>query len=486
MTHVLIIHTDQHRKDCIGCYGNHDVRTPHIDSIAADGVVYDNSYCSYPVCTPSRYSLLTGLHVNQHLGRSNHSTLPSGLATLPSRLKGVGYHTTAIGKMHFTPTYLDVGFTTMMLSEQDGPGRLDDDYHKHLMRNQLVDSFDIVDQRGDCRENATEGYWSAYGAGRSDLDEMYHSTTWIGDQTVEAIKTWNHEQPQMMMIGFIKPHHPFDPPAPYDAMYDPKQLSILDGWMDETPDDDRVDQPYFPNEPQMDETTYRNVLAMYYGSITEIDDQIGRIIAVLKERNLYNDTMIVFTSDHGDYMGYHHMLLKGRRMYEPLMNVPLIIKYPDKQLNTSKADNRMIESVDISATILDCLQQDGLPFSTGKSLMDKPARDYAFAQSHTATYMVRDARYKMIWSDQSHHNCLYDLINDPYEMQNLFDNVEYDIIQQRLQHAVMQWMTFDVIVPTHTDERAATIGTPARTPVEEDQREDMEQYLLTNYRTDFI
>lgn len=120
---ILIVQADQHRMDCIGAYGNDEIQTPHLDALAGDGVRYDNSFCPFPVCTPSRYSFLAGLYVRQHLGGSNHCTLPQGLPTFPKVLKGAGYRTKAVGKMHFTPTYADVGFEEMLLAEQNGPGR---------------------------------------------------------------------------------------------------------------------------------------------------------------------------------------------------------------------------------------------------------------------------------------------------------------------------------------------------------------------------
>ncbi|HUT18297.1 MAG TPA: sulfatase-like hydrolase/transferase, partial [Anaerolineae bacterium] len=129
---ILIIHADQHRFDCLGTYGNPDVQTPNIDALAADAVRYVNAFCPFPVCTPSRYSLLSGLYVHQHLGWNNHCTLPHGIATFPGILRESGYRTAAVGKMHFTPAYLDVGFDRMQLAEQDGPGRYDDDYHRWL------------------------------------------------------------------------------------------------------------------------------------------------------------------------------------------------------------------------------------------------------------------------------------------------------------------------------------------------------------------
>ncbi|MFA7160550.1 MAG: sulfatase-like hydrolase/transferase, partial [Kiritimatiellia bacterium] len=226
---ILIIYADEHRYDCLGAYGNTDIRTPHIDALAADGVLFENSFCPYPVCTPSRYSLLTGSYAHQHLGILNRSTLPAGLPVLPRLLRDAGYATAAIGKMHFTPTYLDVGFDKMLLAEQCGAGRYDDDYHRWLKAEGLCDRLDLIDQIPEFREQAPAEYWSAYGALRSDLDEAHHSTTWIGDRALEALEQWTGKA-QLLMVGFIKPHHPFDPPAPWDAMYDPAALALLPGW----------------------------------------------------------------------------------------------------------------------------------------------------------------------------------------------------------------------------------------------------------------
>ncbi|MHB1319616.1 MAG: sulfatase-like hydrolase/transferase, partial [Anaerolineae bacterium] len=184
---ILIIHADQHRWDCLGTYGNPDIRTPHIDALAEDGVRYENSFCPFPVCTPSRYSFLSSQYVHQHLGWTNHCTLAPGIPTFPRVLRNAGYRTKAVGKMHFAPTYLDVGFEEMLLAEQDGPGRFDDDYHRWLRDEGLVDAIDIVDQRSEYREKAPRIYWDTLGALRSDLDEAHHSTTWIAERAIETL-----------------------------------------------------------------------------------------------------------------------------------------------------------------------------------------------------------------------------------------------------------------------------------------------------------
>ncbi|MCP4640354.1 MAG: sulfatase-like hydrolase/transferase, partial [bacterium] len=334
---ILLIHGDQHRIDCLGAYGNADIRTPHIDSLAGDGVRYDNSFCPYPVCTPSRYSLLSGMYVNEHRGWSNHCTLPPGTDTFPAMLKGVGYRTKAVGKMHFTPTYFDVGFEEMELAEQNGPGRWDDDYHRYLRDRGLVDGSDLEDQERNYRREARPEYWDTFGAMASNLPEEHHSTTWTADRAVDTLENWGAGG-NLLMVGFVKPHHPFDPPASWCDRYDPDALTLLPGWMDECPVHDvKMHKGYFPNDT-LTEASLRRAMAHYYATIEQIDHHVGRMIDVLKRKGIYDNTMILYTSDHGELLGYHHMLLKGGFIYDALMKVPLVIKYPESSHAGSSTD----------------------------------------------------------------------------------------------------------------------------------------------------
>jgi len=134
---------DQHRFDCVGAYGNQDVKTPNVDALANEGVKFTNSFCPYPICTPSRYSLLSGLYVHQHMGFGNSSTIPTGTPTFPKVMRAAGYKTKAVGKMHLTPVYYDVGFDEMLLAEQ-GHGMYVDDYNRYLREKGLCDESEIT------------------------------------------------------------------------------------------------------------------------------------------------------------------------------------------------------------------------------------------------------------------------------------------------------------------------------------------------------
>jgi arylsulfatase A-like enzyme len=420
---VIVIHTDQHRQECLGAYGNVDVKTPNIDSITADGVIHTNHFCSYPICTPSRYSLLSGMMASAHRGSSNHCTLAQGLATFASELRKAGYRTAAVGKMHFTPTYLDVGFDTLVLAEQDGPGRFDDDYHKYLMNLGLLDEIDLYDQRKEYRKNAPPEYFASFGAKASDLSCEHHSTTYITNRALEQIDGFQEKGGNLLMAGYIKPHHPMDPPEPYASMYDPANLTILNGYTGELSDvDDKKSKGYFDNAA-LNEDRLRVVMSQYYGTITHIDDGVGRIIRKLKDKGLYDDALIIFTSDHGDYLGFRHLLLKGNYMYDPLMKIPLIIKYPASWRKTG-VENALSSNIDVAKTILSVCGVPTAMSMQGLDLTRDEKRKVVIAEA-LCDYMVRTQKYKLLVSGKPKEYRLFDLESDPLETTDIAGDIRH-------------------------------------------------------------
>ena len=472
---VLIIHADQHRWDCIGAAGNPDVETPNIDALARAGVRYCNSFCCYPVCTPSRYSLLSGLHVHQHLGWTNHSTLSPALPTFPRILRDAGYATKAVGKMHFTPTYLDVGFDDMVLAEQDGPGRWDDDYHRDLKRLNLVDAVDIIDQRSEYRQHAADEYWRTFGAVASDLPAEHHSTSWIGSHALAAVDDWNRGTPNLLMVGFIKPHHPHDPPAPWSEMYDPETLTLLPGWTEEVPPLDRGGG-YFPNET-LTAADLRRMMAMYYGNVSHIDDYVGRLVERLKERGLYENTMIIYTSDHGDHLGYHHLGLKGGYLYDSIMRVPLIVKYPGGK-DEGTVSRAMVNNIDVAPTILGQAGRE-IPHSMpGSDLLNAEVdADTVFAENAGGReYAVRTGTRKLLYRGPDGTSQFFDLENDPEERVNLFDDPAHREEIDELLRKLMHWQIFGSRTPNVVDEEAPVIRQPNAQSPHDGHREETAAY----------
>jgi arylsulfatase len=410
---ILLIHLDQLRWDCLSIYGNKQIKTPYLDELAKDSLVYENHFCSYPVCTPSRYTLLSGMAVKDHKGWDNHCTLNSEIPTWPKELRSRGYNTATVGKMHFTPTYLDTGFDTMILCEQDGPGRWDDDYHQYLKDRGLVDYLDLLDQRKEFRDHADSSYWESFGTKTNNLAEENASTGWIGARALERLNKWG-EKPECLMVGFVKPHHPHDPPVPWDILYDPEEMEIHPGWTDRVSERDGVlSSGYFDNTT-LTVTSLKKVQAAYYGCISEIDHHIGKMVTLLKERGLFEKTMIVVTSDHGEYLGFHHLLIKGNHMYDPLMRIPLMIKFPG-EVKTGR-NKALSSNTDLFSLILDDF-----------SVLDKEVgHEFVFAHSDRGRQaMVRSMGYKLLWDNSEQTGYFFDLKNDPHEEHDLSCDPEF-------------------------------------------------------------
>ncbi|MEO3793024.1 sulfatase-like hydrolase/transferase [Nonomuraea sp. B10E15] len=472
---VLLIQADQFRADCLGAAGNPDVRTPHLDRLAGDGVRYRNAYCPFPVCTPSRYSLLSGLHVRQHAGWTNRSTLAPGIDTFPRALRRAGYRTAAVGKMHFTPTYLDVGYDRLELAEQDGPGRYDDDYHRELAAAGLAPVTDLVDQEQEFRAKAPQSYWATYGSGRSDLPEEWHTTTWIGERARKVVADWSGGGGDLLHVSFVKPHHPFDPPDGWDTMYDPAALTTLPGWTDTIPPaDERYRRRYFDYEP-LTVPLLRRVMAHYYATISHLDHQVGLLLDTLRQRGLYDDTLIIFTADHGEYLGFHHLLLKDGPMYDPVVKVPLLVKFPEGR-RAGEAADRLASLIDVAPTVLaTCGVSPAAPLP-GQDLTDPAAgHDCVFAEDrrHEIAGMARAGRYKLLWSDAA-GEALFDLIADPYEMTDLAGDPSHADVLRRVRDTVARWALHEATPPTYAD-----LAAPSRVQATDDDRAARRELFAT-------
>lgn len=474
---ILIIHTDEHRIDCLGAYGNAEIKTSHIDGLAADGVRYDNSFCPFPVCTPSRYSLLCGQYVHEHRGWTNRSTLAPHIDTFPKILRTAGYRTKAVGKMHFTPTYLDVGFSELLLAEQDGPGRWDDDYHRYLMRHGLVDHNDIEDQLGEYRKYAPKKYWNTCGAQVSNLPEEHDSTTWIAEKVMKTLESWTNQGGQLLMASFIRPHHPFNPPSPWHEMYDLEKLSLLPGWTGKCLERDfKYSRGYFPND-KLTEPILKRVMAYYYATISQIDHHVGRMTELLRQKGLYDDTLIIYTSDHGDFMGFHHMLLKGNYMYDPVVKVPLIVKWP-RNTRAGTVSQRMVNNIDLAPTLCRAAGCKPGPQMHGHTLQDQNGGyDLIFAEADGGRQvMARSKNRKLILAAPGNENLFFDLDRDPLEMDNLYESPQYRDEIKSVETSLSAWRRKNANPRLYQNHNAPRIRQPNVPPHDLSHREDIIRY----------
>lgn len=425
---ILLIMADQMRQDALGCYGNHDVQTPNLDRIASGGVKFNNAYTVQPLCSPARYSTLTGKFPKTLGLTTNNEYVSESVDNFVRVLHDSGYKTGCFGKMHFTPVYGQYGFDVMKLAEQNGDGWKIDDYHAHLKERGLTDWWDLWDQQAEYRKEAPDIYWETYGAKGSDIPEEYYSTTWIADQTIDFIEKQSEREPFLAWMSFVKPHHPFDPPKPYDSMYDPNQLTLLpneEAWKDKpllTADgrDPRVG--YFDAREQTDADRL-NIMSLYYGSITHIDYHIGRVLECLEGKGMLEDTIIIVVSDHGDYLGQFGLFLKSPNIpYDALVKIPFIVAAPDVSRGTSS--QALVSLVDIYPTLMALVGLQTGSSTDGKNLEPllrgeaSAVRDYIEVESREAN-AIRTEQYKYLRSRAGFGDELYDVENDPFELNNL-------------------------------------------------------------------
>src|SRR5215471_101666 len=298
---ILMLMADQHRTDCVGAYGNPLIRTPHLDRIAAEGVRFDCAYTSTPSCTPARTALLTGLSPWGHgmLGYANMATKPYPVEKA-SATAAAGYYTTAIGKNHYYPITNPHGYHHMVTDEHCS-------YWFHKRTTDKPQSYEprcdyeswFWSQRPDADPHATGLGWNDQPARPFVYPEELHATHWTGTTAERFLARYDHPEPFFLKVSFIRPHSPYDPPQRLFDSYINQQLpsAQVAGWAG------RYEKRSGPEDDlwhgKLSAEEIHRSRAGYYAGVTFVDEQIGRILTVLQERNMLDDTMIVFFSDHG-------------------------------------------------------------------------------------------------------------------------------------------------------------------------------------------
>ena len=438
---ILFITTDEHRFDALGCYGNSIVSTPNIDRIAAKGVLFERGYVQNPMCMPSRMAIMTGRYCSEIGCNINCTGIPSYEQenTFIQVLSDNGYMTAAIGKMHMMPKWGPFGFTYLDLIE----GKAD-------ANNQYIDYLQAKGLNG--LQHQAKGEAMPFGthtnalAAADTIDAFVgrRAVQWLEDRTTDS----SDERPFFLWVSFSNPHFPFDPPEPYDSMYDPDEVPLpvwKDGEMDNKPT-----QMQLQKERGYDKVTedlLRKIVANYYGNITLVDDQVGEILNVLVSKGLTANTLIAFTSDHGDHLGDHKLLHKsGVTFYDISVRVPYLVSYPPLFPRGVVCEN-LVETIDLPATFLDVAGISKPVSMQGRSLVGlaegsiKDWREDAFSEidlrinprmhgpnapnSRDYVAMICTREWKYVHFPNLGIGELYDLVNDPHELDNLFYNPEF-------------------------------------------------------------
>jgi len=472
---ILLITSDQHHYSCMG-YNNPEVKTPNLDRLAAGGMIFDRAYCPNPTCTPSRASIITGTYPSQHGAWALGTKLPEDVHVVGDDFKSAGYRTGLIGKAHFQPiagtdefsslesrvTLSDLefwrsfdrpfyGFTDIDLNRDHGNGNAGQHYAIWLEEKGLTNWRDYFGKDSD----ATDGFvWK--------LPEQYHYDAWIAERADARLEEYKQNGDNFFLwVSHPDPHGPNVAPERWANMVDPASVTVptvTEGEHDNNPPHHQLTQRVKPDRSMYVEEgghdchgvhshlhKHKNAaeqIATYYGRISMMDHYIGKTLDKLDELGLADDTLVIFTTDHGDFFGQHGLRGKGAFHYEDMIRVPFIARLPGV-IESGVRTDAMISLVDLAPTFLD-IAGIGVPrCMTGKSQKgvlegrEKAARDHVIVENHhqpttlqRKTYV--DSRHKLTVYYNQQYGELFDLEADPGEVHNLWDDPGSTALKQEL------------------------------------------------------
>ena len=461
---VLWICTDQQRYDTLGCYGNDAVRTPNIDRLAGRGVRFDRCFSQSPVCTPSRASFLTGRYPRTTRCRQNGQAMPADEVLVTKLLADAGYTCGLSGKLHIAPCNPSVcpsvepriadGYSLFHWSHHPMPDWPTNEYLRWL--HEKGARFETPKLNGS--------RYVEHG-----MPAELNQTTWCAQMAINFIEaSAGFDTPWLFSVNMFDPHHPFDPPADYiqrylDKLEDVPLPNYVLGELADKPEFQRrdhlgaYDRPGWFAYPDMAPDDHRLIRAAYWAMCDLIDEQVGRMLDALERTGQLDNTLVIFTSDHGEMLGDHGIYLKGAYFYEPAIRVPLIVAGPGvAQGQTSDA---LVELMDLAPTLLDAVGEPRHPGMQARSLWPlltsqsdlNSHRDDVYCEyynPHTfkraQMTMVRTDRHKIAVCHGLRTGELYDLVADPNETRNLWNDAEYAGVKAEMIERVMDRMAWTV------------------------------------------
>ena len=497
----LIVYTDQQQGYQLGCMGHANLRTPHIDSVAREGVLFERAYTPNTVCMPARNSLVTGLNVRGHRVTQNGCRARSGVATIPGMLSMAGYRTYAAGKIHLEPVNLPPGYGVEDVSPADFPeaqpmwrtGKID----KLPLPYYGFDEIDFANGHGNgvygeyltwlrqadreaekllAKERArcpASGAWSSW---KSALPVELHVNRWVADRTIAFLReSAASTRPFLCWTSFPDPHFPWCPSHPYDEMYDPAEVTLPCDADAPLPERPRSVASYWrglfgkmPTRRYRGESL-REITAHAYGMVTHVDDEVGRVLETLEKTGLRENTVVIFTSDHGELLGKRGLLAKGPTNVEELIRVPLVISCPARFRKGMRVES-VVNTLDVPATILSlagveypedpwaqAAACEGLPEAlNGVSLepilvgaveavrertLVEYDEDYTGSTDRVRLKTLVTRRYKLNYYAGEGRGELYDLEEDPDEIHDLWDDpgrrkIRNDLVAQLAEEVI--------------------------------------------------
>jgi len=494
---VIFFITDQQRADHLGCAGNKVLKTPNIDKLASQGVRFSNAYVANPTCMPNRCSIMTGQYPNTCI-RTFGVNLPEDAPTFSGTLRDQGYATKAVGKMHLQFWAGKVDKANR--SAEYIPGWMNPKTHDQMVADfpkpyYGFDEMDLVVGHGD----SCNGHYEDWVAERrpdllpvikeqgpkiltdmyrkSPIPEEFYPTSYLTERSIDFLENYakkdHGKNPFLLKVSYPDPHHPCTPPGKYADMYKAEDMELppsfddLENVRKHPYIGTRTDMPGFGNMlfHTSNEEEVRNFTSHTYGMLTMIDDSVGQILSTLEKLGLEDDTMIVYTSDHGDMMGDHGMILKGWLPFKGILNVPLIFKVPGVT-KTGNVSDSLVSAVDLAPTILNLCNIDeeaqppdmqGVDITPILKDPDQKLRDCCLIEVDEIDrvlpkalenpqspvgrlkYLITDRYSLTVYGGFSGYGDLFDLQEDPHELNNLWDS------NPDLRHELVEKLLFEVI-----------------------------------------
>lgn len=454
---VLLIMADQHAPFALGINGDAVARTPNLDALAHTAVRFDNAYCATPVCLPSRATLFTGRY-SHHTGAYNNNTpWPYRYKTLAHYFKDAGYITSAIGKMHF-----DDGQT------HGFDYRLDfNEWFQYLGPQTKIWADELGFPNGGAGQPQIPGLWDKHdpwkgariddaregraAVGRvSRLAEEDHFESFVARETINFLRKYGHQHPFFLASSFLKPHGPFMPAARFAAMYNPGQMKLPDTWgkvdLSTVPRFIRERIEWDPATPELRDPENAKIrIAMYYAQLAQTDDCVGKVLRALRELGLEDDTIVLYTADHGEMLGRHGLWAKFV-FYQPSVGVPLICRVPGVTPENARSKGP-VSLVQVAATLTELCGLrapsglDGASFAESLRHPDQMSENPVFAEiglPRNDRLMMRQGDYKYCYYVNDMPE-LYNMRADPQEMKNLAILPEYKGKVSEMREQLFRW-----------------------------------------------
>lgn len=425
---VLVILTDQWSPRYVS-WDNPQVRTPHLDRLAKEGMIFDACYTPSPVCLPARVSIITGLYPHNEghslWGNATGYFLRPEAAPMFRDIKRAGYTTAQIGKLHWTsgPVWKEHFPNTGAYHEAlgldqvlDVPGPPDSPSDRNIYGRYLSERGLLEGAAKDIRRRYV--LWE-FEPRASVLPVADYHDVFVTSQAVKHIQGHPRDKPLCLVVSLHSPHPPLDAPGDYATMYDPASLTLPAN----------VPESFKRESLTLDHAQMRKILANYLGKMSLVDDCVGRLAAAFSERGTWKDALVIFTADHGEMMGAHGAMTKGR-FYEESVRVPFFIRWPGRVKSGRTA--APVQSMDLYPTIVEAIggeltpgrfAKSLLPIATGARPSVRPIAVSEIGSAPPLRIMARHDRYKY-WADET-SEALYDLEKDPLEMNNLAASAEH-------------------------------------------------------------